>query len=262
MKKITEFLLITTLIMSFSAPVLADDSGDEMMERSEKRMEMKMKMKEVKEVRNIEIDENRMQMKENRMHYKDENKQFNRGVFKSFDDDTKSAIKSLSEETKTEIKTLRENLRDSDDKEAILEQMKNLHATQIEKMKELLSDNTEALEVLENRIELFENNRELRMKNKKARIEYRGERSEIVEKYKTSFVKRIGNRLDSISDGKLEMVLEKIEVLIKKYEENEDISDDRKDKVVSQLVALQEIIEEKLEGVEEDILDIDDLLED
>ena len=118
------------------------------------------------------------------------------------------------------------------------------------------------LELLEKREDVFKQNTELRAENKEIRKEYRGERGELVSKYKSSFIKRIGNKLDKIPADKLEKVLDRIDAMEEKYEANDKISDERKDKIIAQLLALKEMIEEKLEedDTEEDMIDIEALL--
>ena len=84
-----------------------------------------------------------------------------------------------------------------------------------------------------------------------------------VDKYRMAFVKRLGDRLDNIPAEKLEQIAARIDTLIEKYENNENISDRKKEAMLSALMALKEIIDEKLEGDEttDEVIDaIEDLL--
>jgi len=113
------------------------------------------------------------------------------------------------------------------------------------------------------RREVFEENKKLRKENIEARKAFRGEREDKIVKYKEAFNSRLKSRLDRISDSKLEKVATKVDAAIEKIENNSRISDTKKDALMSQLIALKEIIDEKLEdnGAEEDTIDLDELFD-
>ncbi len=259
MKKTTSFIVLLALMMSAFATVSADDhSDDDNSERGERYQQFKAERSEVKSKRDVRINGNKDAAKQNRKDFRGENKE----VFQSLDEDTKAELKQLGEDFKAEMKALKDKFKTSDDREGLLEEMKALSQSHHDKVEVVLADNPEALAVLAERKEVFEKNAELRQDSAEARKQFRGERWDLIVKYKSAFVKRIGNKLDKISEDKLERLLSKIGQLIEKYENNDKLSDDRKDKVISQLVALQEMIEEKLEDEDdEDILDIEEILE-
>ncbi|MCH2189259.1 hypothetical protein MK079_05540, partial [Candidatus Gracilibacteria bacterium] len=230
------------LTLGLTGYVSADDHEDS---DSNPRSEFRTQIKQHKMDRNETVSENRQQIRENKKQFRDENKQARNEIFENLDEDTQNKLQTLKDETKQAIKVLRDTIKDAEDRQEVRAEIQALYDAHTEKVKTLLADYPEALELVEKAEELREQNMQLRAENKQAREEFRGERSELVSKYKKNFVERIGNRLDTLSDEKLEKVLSRIETLIEKYESNENISDERKDSAVSQLIALQEMIEEK-----------------
>lgn len=81
---------------------------------------------------------------------------------------------------------------------------------------------------------------------KKMRTEKKEARKEYISAYKGAFVKRIGNRLDSIPTKNLETALEKINARMDDTEENENMSDGAKEVLMDALFALLEIVEDKI----------------
>ena len=63
--------------------------------------------------------------------------------------------------------------------------------------------------------------------------------------------------MPKIPDEKLEKVSDRINKALERVEENEKMNSDKKDKVISQLLALLEIINEKIEYNEEYSVEID-----
>lgn len=96
----------------------------------------------------------------------------------------------------------------------------------------------------------------------KARIEFRGERSELVSKYKEAFAKRLIEKLPKMSSDKLEKLLVRIESNITKLEANTRTTTEAKDKIISQLISLKELIEEEIENKSssEEEIDIEAIL--
>jgi hypothetical protein len=62
--------------------------------------------------------------------------------------------------------------------------------------------------------------------------------------YKKQFATKYQARLEKASDDKLVKVLGKIEVYIEKYENNDEITEERKENILAQLTALAEMIQE------------------
>ena len=222
-----------------------------------KRMEMKSKVQQLKESTKEAVSENREEIKENISNYREENKKGRAELFAGVDKETRTQIKILIEETKAQIESLKAELAGSDDKEGILKQVEAVYNDHIADVKTLLADYPEALEAIQDRTEVFEANKTLREENKKTREAYRWARNKMVQSYKANFVKKIGNKLDAISDDRLEKLLDRIDTMESQFEENTEISDERRDTVISQLIALKELIQEHLEDTE---LDIDSLL--
>lgn len=70
-------------------------------------------------------------------------------------------------------------------------------------------------------------------------------KSSLASTYKKSYFKRLKNVLWKVSVSRLEKISDKIDTLISKYE-SKNISDSKKEKIISKLSAIQEIIEENL----------------
>lgn len=64
-----------------------------------------------------------------------------------------------------------------------------------------------------------------------------------IRKYKVIFNNRLKDKIDNISDEKFELVLEKINNMLLQYSESVDTAQSKKI-IISQLIALKEIIEE------------------
>lgn len=235
-------------------------------EMRDKKQEFQEDMKELRQERNQELKDNKMQMQENRQEFRQENGEEMKDAFGELDEGTREALKDLGESHKEALDAIHEKYkemeRNEENYEAMREEIDALNATHYEEVKALLGDSADALNLLEKRKDVFKENQDLRKDSAEARKEFRGERNELVQKYKDSFISRLKNALDKIPDDKLEKVLAKIDAAMEKYEENEKITEERKDKIMSQLIALKEIIEEKIEerDTEEDGLDLEELL--
>jgi hypothetical protein len=75
--------------------------------------------------------------------------------------------------------------------------------------------------------------------------------------FKKQFNKHFSKKLDKLSNEKLEKVAERISIVLDKIENNEKMSLEKKEKIMSQLLALLEVITEKIEYNEEYSLEID-----
>lgn len=75
--------------------------------------------------------------------------------------------------------------------------------------------------------------------------------------FKEKFNKLLSKKLDKIPAEKLEKVSERINKALERVEQNEKLDSDKKDKITSQLLALLEIINEKIEYNEEYSVEID-----
>ena len=75
--------------------------------------------------------------------------------------------------------------------------------------------------------------------------------------FKEKFNKLLSKKLDKVSNNKLEKISERINIALERVEENEKMDSDKKDKITSQLLALLEIINEKIEYNDEYSVEID-----
>ena len=66
--------------------------------------------------------------------------------------------------------------------------------------------------------------------------------------YKKNFSDKLSSKIDTVSDDRLEKILERIDSIFEKVESNENISDERKETITAQLEALQEIVQEALDS--------------
>ena len=83
---------------------------------------------------------------------------------------------------------------------------------------------------------------------------------EKVGKYKESFTKTLGTKLDTIPTETLKTIGTKIDTLIEQYTNNTSLTPEKKENFVSQLQALKEIINEKISPAPAtDALDIDSI---
>jgi hypothetical protein len=80
------------------------------------------------------------------------------------------------------------------------------------------------------------------------RREYLEVKKDTVQKYKKAFISRLENVIDELSDEKLVEVNDRIDSMIERTDSNVNISDEQKETLLSALVALKEIIEEKLQS--------------
>jgi len=77
-------------------------------------------------------------------------------------------------------------------------------------------------------------------------------RDELRMKYKQELAKKLGNRLDKISDEKLERIVKIIDSKVAQFETNDKLSDSKKEKIIAIYEALKELIEERLGKISED----------
>lgn len=96
----------------------------------------------------------------------DETDSMDKKVRFSVDSETRTELKDLASETQEKMKEFKQKLKDSDDKEAVIQEMKAFHADRVQKVKVFLQDNPEALEAIEKKKESFELKMEKRIENK------------------------------------------------------------------------------------------------
>jgi len=237
--------------------------------KKEARMLYKNKIQNVKEMKNNLLQENkqrREQIKQNLNNFKDQT------------DAIKDAFSELSEETTEELKVLRdlhqenltllkEEFKNTDltleERDELKEELEELNNEYAEKVEELVWENEKASNFLEERKELKEQNQELREEQKQSREQFREERKELVNKYKQNYVNKLATAIPRIKDDKLAQLWTKIDTLLEKIEAKTDLSQEKKDELLAQIISLKEIFEEELElrETEEEELNLDELFE-
>ena len=186
-------------------------------------------------------------------------------------EEMKEKMEAMSDEEKKEHK---EDMKE--EREERKEEMKNWMKGHFEKVKEIVWDDTpEAKAFLEKAKELHswmkEGKKEKKWEMKKERGEYKEARTEKKEeykekkfelrmKYKKAFAEKLTTRLDKISDVKLETIVVKIDAMIEKFESNDKLSEDKKEKLLAQLGGLKDVINEKLDKTSSEI-DVEALLQ-
>jgi hypothetical protein len=101
------------------------------------------------------------------------------------------------------------------------------------------------------------------MQAKEAREQYREGRDETVEMYKEAFLNRLITVLPKVSNEKLDKISDKVDAMLEKVESNEKINEDKKEKLMAQIISFKEIMEEELESreIEEEELDLEDIID-
>jgi len=221
----------------------------------------KEEIKRLREEAREEIKSNREEAEANRKAFQADNRNELKSLKADLTDEQKATLSELGKMFKEDMDALKKELKDAatpEEKVAIYEEMKTLVETHYIAMKDVVKDNAEAVALLEERHQVYLENETLREENRETREEYRTEREETIDNYRENFAKRLGDRLGRISDANLQKLLDRIDTLLAKYENDTTITEARKDKIVGQLVALKELIEEHMENddVEADVLDI------
>lgn len=184
-------------------------------------------------------------------------------------------ILKLTDEEKTQLDALREEHKD--DVEAIkaeyeakiaswttLEEkdllrvelrtkLHELNKTFLEEMNSFVSKSDEVKAYVMARKAVFDENKALRMAHLKAREELRWDRKEHILKHKDKFVTSIWKKIEKIAISKataLEKILVKIDAMMDRFEANTKLSEENKTKILTQLIALKELVEDSLETSE------------
>jgi hypothetical protein len=151
---------------------------------------------------------------------------------------------------KVELAPLIEKLRQEkniDARKILIDQINEIHKKYVEKVKEIVGENANLLGLVDKRIEVLDENKLLRQENLDTRKEWREAKAELIEKYKTAFMNKLKSKLDTISAEKLEKVLTKVNAMIEKTLNNNKLSQTSKEKIIAQLEALKEILENKID---------------
>lgn len=232
---------------------------------SERKAEMKAKMEEKKEAfkqlkkeRKEFVWNKREEMKQNREEFRNTHAEEFKTTFKSIDDEVKTKLKESRNSFKSERQEIIAKLKDKtisfEEKSELLKDLHEVNKNAYETLKDNLSWNEQALGLLEKRKEVYDVNSSIRSDISEKRKEFREKRSEVISKYKTLVIKKIGSKIDRMSDEQLEKLKERVEALYTKIENNDKMTEERKEKTLSLLEWLIDTINEKLEMivVEED----------
>jgi signal transduction histidine kinase len=87
------------------------------------------------------------------------------------------------------------------------------------------------------------------------RIAFREHRGDMIAKYKTMLIKRIWDKIDKIPTDKLSKLATKIDKLQSKYEKNTRMNEEQKNKILSMIEWLRDVINEKINIAHVDVDD-------
>ncbi len=219
--------------------------------------------KEHREEMNFQIKVNREEIKNNLQSFRKENWTAS-WAFNNLNDQTKAKIRALQEEFKTTTEALKKEYESKIEsatwvelKDTLRQELKTKLEEMViahhEELKTLVWSNEEALAWVEARKEMAEENKELREENKTAREEFRGDRKKQVLAYKEKFHSQLWAKLVKVwakSPEKLEKILWKIDAMMVKFDANTKLSQINKEKIMSQLTALKELLEDSLDTEE------------
>lgn len=245
-----------------------EDDDDEDDNRIKYKSEKNNAQKEISEKRKHlkwSVTKNRKEAKKNRKDFKIEHAQEYKNIKETLSEEEKNELETIKDSFKTQAKALRDSLKQVETEEArdeIRDQMNSLREEQFSTVADVLWEN--AATVMKKRKSIYEENKALREDSRSAMSEYKAHRKEYIDTYKGVFIKKIGNRLDKIPTANLEKAAEKIDAMLEKIENNSAMSEERKQSRLDAVIAIKEIVEDRLENDEGDaeILDIiDELLE-
>ena len=161
----------------------------------------------------------------------------------------KTKLKALRQVRQEYISYYKEETKTSDTtKEEISQKEKILKAAQEKKEKEL----REAKQKIEEKKKVTEEVKEkVEVKKTEVTQNLEKKKSEIIAQHKEKFAKKLAKTLENLSVPQLEKVLARVNALIEKNANKENL--------LAQLMALKELIQEKIDGSEE--LDVESLFE-
>jgi len=212
-------------------------------------------MKEKKATLIEENKERKLNIKNNWENFQEEYKEEAKEAFSELSDEDKEKLKELKEKHMEVNKIIKEKLKEKnltlEERENLKEEIREINNQFTENVKEIVWDNEVVIQFIEKREELRNENNELRSETREARRKYRWEYRELVGKYKQIFLNKLSKILPKLSIEKIGKVSERIEKMILQVEGKENITDEKKEKSLSQLIGLKELMEEELESREE-----------
>ena len=201
---------------------------------------------------------------------------------KSLEEQIKTLRESITKDNLDEIKTKAESL-----KQEYLQKLDDLGLAQFkpmieerfrmffennlakrEEMKKLVDERKEKIEKSKQDFKDFVENGSWSVKEaretmkqdiQKTKLVFQANKQDLKAKYKEQFAKTLETKLTSMSAEKIKAVIAKIEQALSKYTSNETLTQAQKDKFVAQLNALKDIMQDKLDELENGI-NLDELL--
>ncbi len=183
-------------------------------------------------------------------------------IFGKFTQDVQVQLRALSKANKGMIDTLRTEESASgttnERKTAIKTEIKALHDSHVAKILAVVGTGSIATEVenyFTKQKELVTKNQALREETKKARGEFRQGKDEQVEKYRDQYYTQLKSVIPKLKDQKIDDVNKKIDALIAKIEGNINMAAPKKEKFLSQVISIKELLEEEQDHRSENMED-------
>ena len=229
--------------------------------RKEAREKYKNELKQNSKEKKDFIKTHRAEIKANLKEFRESNKVEMKKAFSTLDKEVKNKLRTDKKELNNAIKTLRTEFKNAkgglEAREELRNKINELRKSHFETLKTSLSGNEDALKAVEKRVNLFKKNTLLRAESLQKRIDFRWNRANKIIAYKEVFIKKLWDRISRIPTSKLEKLQPKINKFYDKFEKNNKISQEKKDKILSQITALKEIIEERLENIDSESNEFD-----
>lgn len=236
-------------------------------EGKEEREQMKQEWKQKREDMKKEIKENRDEMKNNRKEFRDEHKDDMKALSWTLSEDQRTQVKALHEAHKTEMEALMSELKsvkgDDAKMKEIFVKIEAARAAHLDKLKTIVGENSEFAKIVDARKGVFEENKALREENRSKREEWRDGIEDKVVKYKGIFVQKIAKKLEKLNTTQIQKIIDKVDAQLTKVEANTILSQENKDKLKAQLVALRETLEDRLDtsDAEQDMIEVQSMIE-
>lgn len=218
------------------------------------REDMRKKLRDEREVRKWEIRENMEEARKNREDFRAEYIDNVKAVRTSLTTEEKQLLWEMRKVFESDLDMLKSDLKQAtsdEEKKDIIEKIKQRVKENWQVLKDTLQDDDMKI-LIDQRLKVFEENAALREENRTTRRDYFELRSETVVQYKQAFLTRLGNNLWKLSEAKLAQVEVRVDDMIEKTENNENMSTVQKEKLLSALVALKELIDDQSESKEID----------
>ena len=231
--------------------------------RKQEHEQWKQKREDLKK----EAKANRDEMKNNRKEFRDEHKDDMKALSGSLTEDQKTQVKALHEAHKTEMDALMAELKsvkgDDAKMKEVFVKIEAARAAHLDKLKAIVGESSEFAKIVEARKGVFEENKALREENRSKREEFRNGIEDKVVKYKGIFVEKISKKLEKLSPTQIQKIIDKVDAQLTKVEANTKLSQENKDKLKAQLVALRETLEDRLDtsDAEQDMIEVQSMIE-